>query len=124
MTGQQPEHHPDVAVDMRRASWAGSRVVMDAGSLDVGPITLSRRVVERQGEPRLVGNQGLDHLVDQPSGYVVCLLAGCRDRRVAGLELAAQASGTDPTRDGPPATGQNRAEEQPHQPGGGSAIES
>ena len=45
MDRQEPEHHPDVAVDMRRASRAGGRVVMDASPLHGGPIPLCRRVV-------------------------------------------------------------------------------
>ena len=38
---QQPEHHPDVAVDVRRAGRAGGRVVMDAGPLDVRPVAVT-----------------------------------------------------------------------------------
>ena len=91
MDGQQPEHDPDVAVDVRRAGRAGGRVVMDAGPLDVGPVPLRRRVVEGQGEPRLVGDQGLDHLVDQAGGDVVGLLAGGGDGRVAGLDTVGSA---------------------------------
>ena len=64
-TDQEPEHDQDVAVDMWRAGRAGGRVVMDAGSLDERPVPLRRRVVERQGEPRPVGDQGLDYLADQ-----------------------------------------------------------
>ena len=50
MDRQEPEHHPDVAVNMWRSRRARSRVVMDAGSLDERPVALSRRVVECQGE--------------------------------------------------------------------------
>jgi hypothetical protein len=96
---------------------------MDAGSLDERPVALSRRVVDCQGELRLVGDQGLDDLTDQAGGDVLGLLAGRRDRRVARSELDAQASGTNPTCHGPPPAGQDRPEEQPGQPGGGSTVE-
>ena len=58
-----------------------------------------------------------------PGGDVVGLLAGGRDGRVAGLVPAAEAGGADPAGDGPAAAGQDRAEEQPGQPGGGAAVE-
>ena len=96
---------------------------MDTGSLNERPVALSRCVVECQGEPRLVGDQGLDYLADQASGDVLGLLTGGRDRRVARSELGAQASGADPTCDSPLPSGQHRPEEQPGQPGGGSAVE-
>jgi hypothetical protein len=64
MDSQQPQHDPDVAVDVRRAGRAGGRVVMDAGPLDVGPVPRRRRVVQRQGEPLLVGDQRLDRIVE------------------------------------------------------------
>ena len=70
---------------------------MDTGSLDERPVALSRRVVDCQGEPPEVGDQRLDYLADQAGGDVLGLLAGGRDRRVAGSELGAQASGADPT---------------------------
>jgi hypothetical protein len=70
-----------------------------------------------------VGDQGPDYLADQAGGDILGLLAGGRDRRVAGLELGAQASGADPTCNSPPPAGQDRPEEQPGQPGGGSAVE-
>ena len=53
----------------------------------------------------------------------VGLLAGRGDGRVAGLVLAAQPDGADPAGDGPPAAGQDRAEEEPGQPGGGAGVE-
>ncbi len=56
-------------------------------------------------------------------GDVLCLLAGGRDRRVAGSELGAQASGSNPTCDSRPPAGRDRPMEQPVQPGGGSAVE-
>src|SRR5262249_29725991 len=115
MNRQQPQDYPNVAVDMRRPRRTWSRVVMDSRSVDERPIALSRRVVDRQGESRLIDDQGPDHLADQLGGDLLGLLAGGRDCRVAGVELIAQSSGTYPTGDGPPPTGQNRAEKQPGQ---------
>ena len=59
MNRQQPEHHPDVAVDMRRTRRPRSRVVMDSGPLDERPIALRRRVVECQGELARPATKGL-----------------------------------------------------------------
>ena len=123
MNRQQPEHDADMAVDVGRAGWAGGRVVMDAGPLHVGPVTLGRRVVDRQGDPRQVGDQGLDHLEEQSGGDAAGLLAGCGDGDVAALKLAAQAGGANPTGHRPAAAGQEGAEEQPRQSGGGSEIQ-
>ena len=48
---EQAEDHEDVAVDVRRAGRSGSRVVMDAGTLDLRPVSLRRGVVQGEGEP-------------------------------------------------------------------------
>ena len=86
---------------------------MNTGSLDEWPVTLSGRVVDRKGDLRLMGDQRPDHLTEQASGDVLGLLASRRDRCVARSELAAEAGSPYPTGDGPPATGQNRAEKEP-----------
>ena len=77
----------------------------------------------RHGEPRLTIHQRLDHLVDQPAGDVVRPLAGCCDGRVARLILSTQAGSADPAGDGPSAAGEDRADKEPHQPDGRSAIQ-
>ena len=51
------------------------------------------------------------------------LLAGGGDGGVAGPELVAQPGGPDPAGDGPPAAGEDGAEEQQGEPGGGPAVE-
>ena len=62
---------------------------MNAGLLDERPVALCRCVVECQGDSRLAGRLGLDHLADQTSGDLVGLLAGGRDCRVAALVVLA-----------------------------------
>ena len=47
--------------------------------------SVGRRVVDRQGEPFLIGDEGADHLADQPGGDVPGLLAGGGDGHVAAL---------------------------------------
>ena len=61
--------------------------MVDVGPLYARPVAVGLCVVDRQREPSLVGNQGLHHFVDQPSGDVVRLLAGRRDGFVAGPEV-------------------------------------
>ena len=88
-----------------------------------GPYRWRRRVVQRQGDPLLVGDQRLDRIVEQPGRDVVGLLAGRGDGRVARLVFSAQPDGADPSGDGPSAAGQDGAEEEPGQPGGGPGVE-
>ena len=64
-----------------------------------------------------------DHLGQEASGDAIGPLAGGGDGGVAGLELVAELGRPDPGGDGPPAPGQDGAEEQQGEPGGGPAVE-
>ncbi len=120
---EQPQDDEDMAVDEGRAGRAGGRVVMHAGPLDVRPEPLRRGVVQGEGQPRGPGQQGPDHLDEEAPGDVIGPLAGGGDGEVAGLVLAAELGGPDPTGDGPPAPGQDGPEEQEGEPRGGAAVE-
>ena len=121
--GEQPEDDPHVPVHERPAGRPGRRVVVDPGPLDVPPVPLGRGVVQGERQPVGVGHQRLDHLVGQVGGDEVGPLPGGRHRGVARAVLAAQPGGPDPTRDRPPAAGQDRPDEQPRQPRGGPRVE-
>ena len=123
MGDEQGQDDEDVAVDVGRAGRAGGRVVMDAGPLDVRPVPLRRGVVQGEGQPRGPLEQRPDHLGQEASGDAIGPLAGGGDGDVAGLEPIAELGRPDPGGDGPPAPGQDGAEEQQGEPGGGPAVE-
>ena len=88
MDRQEPEHYPDVTVNMWPTRRSGSWIVMNASSLDERPVALSRRGrwIPRVSLAWLRSDQGLDHLAEQASGDVLGLLTGGRDRRVLGAD--------------------------------------
>ncbi|MEJ7640041.1 MAG: hypothetical protein WKF75_19255 [Singulisphaera sp.] len=59
----------------------------------------------------------MDHLGQEATGDAVGPLAGGGDGDVAGLILTAELGRPDPGGDGPPAPGQDGAEEQQGEPG-------
>ena len=121
---EQPEDDEDVAVDVGRAGRAGGRVVVDAGPLDVRPVPLASGCRPGRGSAASAPlSSGRTTSVSEASGDAVGPLAGGRDGGVAGLELVAELGRPDPGGDGPPAAGQDGAEEQEGEPGGGAAVE-
>ncbi len=120
---EQGQDDEDVPVDVRRTGRAGSRVVMDAGPLDVRPVPLRPGVVQGKSQPRGPLEQRPDDLGQQASGNAVGPLASGRDGDVAGLILAAEPGRPDPASDGPTAPGQDGPEEQQGEPRGGPTIE-
>jgi hypothetical protein len=97
--------------------------VVDAGPLDVRPVTPRRGVVQSEGEPFGPLDQGFDYLGQEPPGDAIGPLAGGGDGDVAGLEPVAELGRPDPGRDGTPAAGQDRPEEKQGEPRGGAAVE-
>ena len=73
----------------------------------------SRASVSRSAPP----SSGLTTRSARYAAMRLGLLAGRRDGGVAGAELVAQPGGPDPAGDGPPAAGQDGAEEQQGEPG-------
>ena len=120
---EQGQDDEDVAVDVGRSGRAGGRVVMHAGPLDVRPVSLRRGVVQGEGQPLGPRQQRPDHLGQQASGDAIGPLAGGGDGDVAGLVPIAELGRPDPGRDGAPAPGQDRPEEEQGEPRGGAAIE-
>ena len=90
---------------MRRAGGAVRRPVM-VPSPWTRSVTLGRRVVDRRGEPSLIGDQRPDHLADQPGSDVPGLLAGGEDGYIAALIPLTEAGSVDPTGEGFPAASQ------------------
>ena len=96
---------------------------MDAGSLDLGPVSLCGGVVQGERKPLGAGDDRLECLQGQESGDVVGILAGRGDGGIALAELAAELRGVNPGGDGAATSGQDGPEEQQGEPGGGAAVE-
>jgi len=112
-----------VPVRERPAGRSRGRVVVDAGPLHLSPVPRGRGVIPGERQAGGPGHQRLDDLVDEACGHPVGSPPGGRDRGVARAELAAPPGGPDPTRHRPPAAGQDRPDQQPRQPRGGSGVE-
>jgi hypothetical protein len=120
---EQGQDDEDVSVDVGRAGRARGRVVVDAGPLDVRPIPPGGGVVDGERQPLDPADQRPDHPQHEVSGGGLGPLPGRRDGRVAALELRAQFGRPDPAGDGPPAAGQDGAEEEQGEPGCGPPVE-
>jgi hypothetical protein len=74
-----------VAVEELATGGAGGGVVVDAGALDVGPVTPGGGVVDAK-QQTLALQQGIDG-AEQLDGHPVCFAAGGPDGGVSQAEL-------------------------------------
>ena len=120
---EKREDNKNMSINIRRTGRPGSRIVVDAGTLNVRTIARRRRVVQRERQPFGSTHQRLDHRDQQRRGDLVGLLADRRNRRVTRSELRAQAGRADPAGDRPATAREHRAEEQKDQPRSGPPVE-
>src|SRR5262249_58073991 len=99
------EGAPDVAVDQLLVGRAGGRVVVDAGPLDLLAVAPGRRVVQREQQPALGGEQG-HGAAEQQGGEQFALAAQGAQEVIVGLVVVPQAGGAEPGGDGAAALGE------------------
>src|SRR5262249_29921857 len=119
--GQGGQDDPDVAVDVLLACGPRAGVVMDATALDEGAVAGGGGVVDAQ-QQALGVEQGPDGGL-HGDGHVVGLSTDGTDSDVALAPVGGEAAGTEPGGDGAATSGQEEAQQQRGQAGGGSLVQ-
>ncbi len=106
--------NPDVPVEELLVGRSGGGVVMDAGPLDVRPVALGGRVVQRQQQP-LARIDQRHRPAEQQRGDILDVASEAAEEVIIASVIVAESAAAQPTGDRSPALGEEHAREQRQQ---------